>query len=103
MDVQVVSAERPAPAACPHSPTGGADSQDATGQLLTGATLESPVCLYLPSLRGASGGQLLRPRKDVRGGGGGQGVGKQGGSTVMGGLHAFSRRGAARFYNHTLR
>lgn len=39
---------------------------------------QSP-CFYLPPLHGASQGQLLRACKDVSGGGGGQGVGKEGG------------------------
>lgn len=43
----------------------GADSQDARGQLLTATTLDSPSCLYVPSLHGASRGQLLRACKDV--------------------------------------
>lgn len=50
---------------------------------------------YLPPLHGASWGQLLRACKDVRGGGGGQGVGKERGGGMkpwVGGLHAFSRR-----------
>lgn len=34
--------------------------------------------LYVAPLHGASEGQLLRARKDVSGGGGGQGVGKEG-------------------------
>ena len=37
---------------------------------------------YLPPLHGASWGQLLRACKDVRGGGGGQGVGLDGGGGV---------------------
>lgn len=36
------------------------------------------ACFYAPPLHGASEGQLLRARKDVSGGGGGQGVGKEG-------------------------
>ena len=78
----------------------GADSQNARGQLLTGTASDSPLCIYLPPLHGASKGQLLRACKDVSGGAGGQGVG---GATVMGGLHAFSRRWASRFYNYTPR
>lgn len=53
----------PTPAACPHPSIleGGSDSLDSGGQLLTGAAL-------LAAVGGASEGQLLRPRGDVRGG-----------------------------------
>lgn len=84
LQLQVVSAERVAPAACPHPPIGKADSQDAWGQLLTAITLGQSPNFYLAPLGGASKGHLWRARRDVGGGGGGQGVGLQ--------LHALSRR-----------
>lgn len=78
----------------------GADSLDAGGQLLTGPTAR----FYVAPLRGASEGQLLRACKDVSGGGGGQGVGKEAwGTAVLVGLHAFHRRSASGIYNYTLR